>query len=164
MPSSEITKKDQIWSIISTIKFASLVNLEGEYIKARPMTLVQDNFSGKIFFFTKESNEKSINYIDTKKVAIIFNDNENKNFATLNGDAKLTKERNLINSFWNFMVSAWYPEGKSSDELCLIEIKVNNAEIWRNEKGKIGSLTEVMLAKMNDRNPELGSKESLTLN
>lgn len=105
-----------------------LVTLDGDMPRARPMNLVQEEYDGTLWFFTRRSAEKVSEAHRDHDVCLSFSDQEEGVYVSLSGIAKLTADRELIEKYWNPFVSAWFPEGKDDPDLALLEIKVTMGE------------------------------------
>jgi general stress protein 26 len=122
--------KAKIWNLINDIKVGMLVTQEGEHLRARPMHLVQDDYDGTIWFFTNTESDKVFEIEKDRDVCLTFEDHDDDVYVSMTGKARLTKDKELINRFWGPFVDPWFPGGKDSDEVGLIEIKINAGEHW----------------------------------
>lgn len=147
--------KEKIWNYIKGIKTCMLVTND-ETLHGRPMQLVQDDYDNKIWFFTKKSSEKIDEIQDQHKVCLTFSDNDDGVYVSLTGYAHITQDKNLIDKFWNSVVAAWFPEGKDSDEVALIEVKIEKGEHWDAKNNPISFMYEIAKANVKDQEPEMG--------
>ena len=147
--------KEKIWNYIKDIKTCMFVTDDG-FIHARPMQLVQDDYDNKIWFFTKKSSEKIDEIQDKHKVCLAFSDTSDGVYVSLTGFAHITQDKALIDKYWNSVVSAWFPEGKDSDDVALIEVKVEKGEHWDSKASPIAFMYEIAKANMTDQEPDMG--------
>lgn len=151
--------KAKIWNMIKDIKVGMLTTQIGDDLHARPMHLVQDEYTGHLFLFTNLSSEKSFEVDNDRSVCITFSDIKNETYVSLSGHARLSTNRDLINKFWNPFVSAWFPEGKESPDVGLIDIHVRAGEHWDGTSSKLLQLFEITKANIADQRPDMGENE-----
>jgi general stress protein 26 len=150
--------RDKIWRIISSIKFGMICYPEGNGYKSKPMTLIQDNLQDKLFFFTKVESEDYLKFQEPKKVLVNFSDPKTGQYVSINAEANLNRNQHLIDQFWSFSTSAWFPEGKDNPSICLIEVEIVDGECWENPKGSFRTFIELIIAKLKGKKPDLGRK------
>jgi general stress protein 26 len=120
------------------------------------MYTVQDNFEGLLWFYTHVDSEKVDEIILNEDVCVIYADTDHDKYISLSGTASLCRDRALIHQFWNPFVAAWFPEGKDSEDVGLIEVKIEKAEIWDSKKNKMIQLYEMIKANVTGDKPDLG--------
>jgi len=151
--------KEKIWNYIEDIKVGMLVTEDGDDLRARPMHIVQDEYDGTIWFFTQKSAEKISEVRDTHKVGLTFSDQNDGVYISLSGYAHLTQDKALIDKFWSPFTAAWFEGGKDSDEVALLEIKINKGEHWDAEDSKVVQLYQIAKANVKDEKPNMGENE-----
>jgi len=156
-----LEEREKVWEIISEIKFGMIITKNEKKFRARPMTIIQDTFEGKLYFFTNVKAEQELRFDEQSGVSVVFSDIKSHSYITLNGTAKLIKDTHLIDQFWSFMTSVWFPKGKDDPDIALIEIDISCGEFWDNDKGSFSSMVEILAAKFSKRIPHLGEKGTL---
>ena len=156
---SSAMHKEKIWNYIKDIKVGMLVTLDHEAPRARPMHLVQDKYDGTLWFFTERKDEKVHEIQDHHAVCITFSDTKNNIYVSLTGTARVTQDRALIEKFWNSFSAAYFPEGKDSPEVALLEVKVDMGEHWDATSSKIVQLYELARASLTHTKPDMGENE-----
>ena len=152
--------KQKIWKMIKDIKVGMLVTLNNDTPHARPMHLVQDEYDGTLWFFTRRSAEKVFEMESDHDVCLSFSDQEDGVYVSLSGKANLTDNRELIEKYWNPFVAAWFPDGKDDPDVTLMEIKVQMGEHWKAKESKTYQLYEIAKANLKkDATPNLGENE-----
>lgn len=149
--------KQKIWGFIKDIKIGMLTTQDGKELRARPMHIVQDDYDGTLWFFTKASAHKVDETQDKHQVCVTFTDNDVQ--VSLSGYAVLSRDQNLIDEFWNPYAEAWFEGGKNDPDVALLEIKITQGEHWK-EESKIKELYEVAKANLtNSKTPDMGENE-----
>jgi general stress protein 26 len=154
--------KQLIWNLIKDIKFGMLVTSEvdGGSLRSRPMTLVQDDYDGTLYFYSSKHDGKAFEIERDRDICITFSDPAGQIYVSLSGKANLTTDSELIERYWNKYVDAWYPEGKEDPTLAMIEIKIESGEHWKTDKNMFVQLYKMAKANLNDTQPDLGEHES----
>jgi general stress protein 26 len=52
----------------------------------------------------------------------------------------VTKDRAKMEELWNPILKAWFPEGLDDPHICLMKVKVDQAEYWESPSGKVVQL------------------------
>ncbi|GAB2778632.1 pyridoxamine 5'-phosphate oxidase family protein [Halomonas shantousis] len=151
--------KQKIWKMIKDIRVGMLVTIDGETPRARPMHLVQDEYDGKLWFYTRRSAEKVFESQKDSDVCVSFSDQEEGVYVSLSGKANLTDNRELIEKYWNPFIGAWFPEGKNDPDVALLEVKVELGEHWKAKESKAFQLYEIAKANVKKDSPNMGENE-----
>ncbi|MGO3216638.1 MAG: pyridoxamine 5'-phosphate oxidase family protein, partial [Halomonas sp.] len=77
--------KQKIWKMIKDIKVGMLVTLDNDTPRARPMHLVQAEYGGTLWFFTRRSAEKVFEAKRDHDVCLSFSDQEDGVYVSLSG-------------------------------------------------------------------------------
>ncbi|APX94211.1 pyridoxamine 5'-phosphate oxidase [Halomonas sp. 1513] len=152
--------KQKIWKMIKDIQVGMLVTLDGDMPRARPMHLVQKEYDGTLWFFTKRSAEKVSETNRDHDVCLSFSDQDEGVYVSLSGTANLTDDRELIEKYWNPFVAAWFTGGKDDPDIALLEIDVTMGEHWKAKESKAFQLYEFAKANVKkDATPNIGENE-----
>ncbi|MDR5907023.1 pyridoxamine 5'-phosphate oxidase family protein [Franzmannia qiaohouensis] len=152
--------KQKIWKMIKDIQVGMLVTLDGDMPRARPMHLVQKEYDGTLWFFTKRSAEKVSETNRDHDVCLSFSDQDKGVYVSLSGTANLTDDRELIDKYWNPFIAAWFTGGKDDPDIALLEIDVTMGEHWKAKESKAFQLYEFAKANVNkDATPNVGENE-----
>ena len=151
--------KQKIWNLIKDIKTGMLTTLHGKELRARPMVLVQDEYDGTLWFYTDLESEKVMEVEKDHDVCVTFADPDNQVYVSLTGIGRPTRDKALINKYWNNFVAAWFPEGKDSANVGMLEIKVQKGEHWDSDSSKMMKSLKTMTAKVKGQKPDLGEHE-----
>lgn len=151
--------KAKIWEMISDIGTCMMVTEDDEELRARPMQLVQDEYDGTIWFYTRLSSPKAFEIYKDRRVCLTFACPKDKTYVSMTGVAKINTDQKLIDKYWSSHVSAWFPEGKESKNCGLIEIKINHGEHWDSTTGKLGYMYEIMKANITNNMPNVSENE-----
>lgn len=151
--------KKKVWNLIKDIKVGMLSTSDGKSLRARPMHIVQEEYDGTLWFFTDTQADKTDEIKDDQHVGITFSDSDEGLYVSLSGLATLTREQSLIEKFWNPFIAAWFPEGKESPNVALIEIKVEAGEHWDADNSRLLELFKIAKANLTAEKPDMGQNE-----
>ena len=156
--------KQYIWNLIKEIRTGMLVTKDdkSDDLGGRPMSLVQDEYDGTLYFYTSKDSSKVFEVQEDREVCLTFAQPDDQIYVSLSGRARVNHDRELIDRYWSPFVAAWFPEGKEDPEITMLEIKVNSGEHWKTEKGKIGQLFEIAKANITDSRPDMGENEKFS--
>lgn len=151
--------KQKIWQLIKQIKTAMLTTRHGDELRSRPMVLVQDEYDGTLWFYTDLSTEKVLEIERDHDVCLTFSDADNQVYVSLTGVGRATRDKTLINKYWNPFVAAWFPDGKDSPNVGMLEIKVQKGEHWDSDSSAMVKMFKTVQAKVKGEQPNLGEHE-----
>lgn len=151
--------KQKIWSLIKDIKTGMLTTRHGEELRSRPMVLVQDEYDGTLWFYTDLKSEKVFELESDNDVCVSFADPDNQVYVSLTGVGRTVQDKSLIDKYWGPFVSAWFPEGKDSPNVGMLEIKVEKGEHWNSDSSKMIKSAKTVAAKVKGKQPDLGEHE-----
>ncbi|WP_150910374.1 pyridoxamine 5'-phosphate oxidase family protein [Marinobacter halotolerans] len=151
--------KQKIWDLIKNIKTGMLTTRHGEELRSRPMVLVQDEYDGKLWFYTDLDSEKVFELESDNDVCVSFADPEDHVYVSLTGVGRAVQDKSLIDKYWNPFVAAWFPEGKDAPNVGMVEIKVEKGEHWNSDSSKMVKSVKTAAAKIKGEQPDLGEHE-----
>lgn len=152
----------QIWNEIKGCKVAMMTSEDGLSLRSRPMYLVQESFEGHLWFFTRRDSHKTVEVAQDSRVNLAFVEPSNDHYVSISGNARLSSDQRLMDELWNPMVDAWFPEGKRSAEVALLEVEVHDAQVWDASTSKMRQLIEIARAKVTDTRPDIGENRKIS--
>jgi general stress protein 26 len=155
----------ELWKKIRPIKFAMLTcrDASGD-LTSRPMTTIQDDFAGALWFFTSKSAPVIAAHDRDGAVNLAYAEPKDDLYVSLAGTASIDLDRERRASLWNVMVKAWFPGGIDDPDLVLLRVDVHTAEYWDVKESKavqMFKLTRAILA--GERPQKLGEHSTLAL-
>jgi general stress protein 26 len=146
-----------VWDLVHPLKIAMLVTATNGLIQARPMHLVQSEFSGDFYFFTSEDTKKVDEIKAEDDVCLAFSCPKEQTYVSISGQASLICDAQLIDKFWNPFVAAWFPKGRDDPSLTLLKITTYQAEYWQGEGNTLTQLYQYAKASIKGTTPDVGS-------
>lgn len=151
--------KQKIWNYIKDIKVGMLTTMDGQSMIARPMHIVQKEYDGTLWFFTKTDSDKVSEIQDEHDVGLTFCNHKDDVHVSLSGRAKLVRNQELIDLFWNPFIAAWFPDGKESPSVALLEVKIHKGAHWDSDDSKARQLYEIAKSNVTGDQPDIGEHE-----
>ena len=101
-----------------------------DHLHGRPMRVQAVEADHSVWFFTSvDSSMVHESMFDTEAYVV---GQEKGRYAVVRGIVSATKDRARIDKYWNKHVEAWFPEGKSDPNLCLVKFTPREGEWWDN--------------------------------
>jgi general stress protein 26 len=97
-------------------------------IAGRPMALVDRDDDGTLYLTTAIGSQKAIEIAADPRVSV--NIQTQKGIVVLDGIAKLTQDRTIIEQLWQESWRIWYPEGRVSPSIAIVVIDPTHATYW----------------------------------
>ena len=154
-----------VWNRIEGIRFAMLTTIGSDgSLTARPMTTVQKDFDGTLWFFTSASSPGAQDVAARATVGLQYVEPKDDVYVSLSGDARLERDRARMEALWSPMVKAWFPKGIDDPDLTLLRVDVHTAEYWDVKESKPVQLYKMAKAAMTGERPkDLGEHRTVTL-
>jgi len=162
-PISQAEAEDKLWDALKDTRTGMLGLVGGEPQHFQPMTGFEDRPGDSLWFFTRDDtdllkdvaggNDEAMYTVVTKKTDV---------YACIGGRLTVSNDPEIIDRFWNPVVAAWYPEGKTDPHLRVLRFQLDEARVWLNDKGPLKFFYEVAKANLTKSLPDSGDKADVT--
>ncbi len=133
-------------------------------LTSRPMTTVQKQFDGTLWFFTSRSSPPAQAVEKNAEVGLQYVDPGQDKYVSLSGEARIERDRVRMQGLWSPMVKAWYPEGLDDPDLVMLRIDVYKAEYWDVKESKPVQLYKMARAAITGNPPlDLGEHRTVAM-
>lgn len=142
---------EKLQELIKGIKFAMITARDASSgrLRARPMTTQDMDADGTLWFLTSSRAEKTGEELETREVNVSYVDADAHRYVSVSGTAELSRDRALIERFWNPIYKTWFPQGLDAPDLALLRVTPEEAEYWDPRGGKfvqlVGFIARVVL-------------------
>lgn len=109
----------------------------GGKLQGRPMSTVEVDQDGCIWFFTNEYTGKTNDISHNKEVYLTYASPSKNSYVVIDGTAELNDDANKIKELWNPSLKAWFPEGLDDPKIQLIKVLPAHAEYWDGTSSKV---------------------------
>ena len=155
-------KVDLAWKLMKDMRKGMLNTNDGSRVVGRPMALTQDEFNGKLYFFTDVRTNKVEQIHENSLVAVSFSNPGDDKYVHVDGSASIIKDQEMKDRYWSKVFELWYPEGKDASNVVLIEINVKNIEYWDSDNF-VSQAIEASRSMLKNERAELGDNEEVAL-
>jgi general stress protein 26 len=162
-PAGRNEAQAKLWSMIKDIKVAMMTSWDGAAMHARPMHGYQEEFEGKLYFFTRLNSGKTDEIARFDKLNLAYADIDQNTYVSISGRGRITDDRERMRKYWSPMAAAWFPKGLNDPELRLIEVDAESAQYWDSTSSSMRYLWEIAAANLTGKEPDLGENAKLEL-
>ena len=149
--------------LLEGIDFCMLTTLDGGHLRSRPMSTQQVEFDGDLWFFTSDTTHKVEEINKDGRVNVAYSQPDENRYVSVSGNAEVVKDRAKIEELWNPIHRAWFPEGLDDPTLCLLKIKIEQAEYWDSPYSKIVQIFGFVKALATGTEASYGENEKISL-
>ena len=128
---------------------------------SRPMALQEPRADRAIWFVTTSEVLTAQNVAANPKVNLSFHRKSDHAWVSLGGKASINSDRGLINSLWKPDWEVWFPQGKQTPNIVLLDFEPEQIDFWEPAHGKIGTLFQMAKAAVTDSSPDLPPTQTL---
>ncbi len=147
--------RDRLWGMIKRHRFAMMATLHpGKTLRSRPMTTIQKEFDGSLWFFAKSDSAVAEAIVLNQQVCLSYGDAEAMDFVCVAGPAQLVVDAEMKKRLWSPPVQAWFPEGAESPGVVLIRVKPDHAEYWDSNSNQLVVLFSLARAIVTGTTPQ----------
>ena len=128
--STDHEDRKKVWDLIKDIKVAMMVTQNASHeMSARPMVAAQTEFSGTLWFFSRDDTPKLDEIAKSGNVLLAYSHPSKQDYVSLAGKARIVHDRAKIKELWSEPMRTWFPKGPE-DAIAIIEVDVDSAEYW----------------------------------
>ena len=113
---------------------------------SRPMGVQQVEFDGDLWFFTTLSSAKVAQIRAGSPVNAAFAGSSS--WLSLSGTAEVVVDTAKAEELWNPVAAAWFPDGPTTPDLCLLRVRADTAEYWDSPGGRLATAISLVKAKV----------------
>ncbi len=149
----------RLWEDIETHKVGMLGLVGGTLPHAQPMTAFPERTRRQIWFFTRSDTELARQVVDGRPA--VFTLQQRDMHASIGGELQIQHDPIRIERYWNAIVSAWYPGGRSDPALTMMCLECEDAHVWISEAGPVRFAWEIAKANATRHLPDVGGRVHL---
>jgi general stress protein 26 len=156
--------REKLYSLIKKYRFAMLTTNEGGALRSRPMTTIDRDFDGSLWFFAKADSATVTALGAHSGVCLSYSDSDNFDFVCVAGQASVVTDVAKKSELWKPAVQAWFPEGAESPLNVLIKVTPDHAEYWDSKSNKLTQLFSMAKALATGTPPnDMGEHQNVPL-
>jgi general stress protein 26 len=156
--------REKLWSMIKKYRFAMMTTQEGGVLRSRPMTTIERDFDGSLWFFAKADSAAVAALTTLPQVCLSYSDSDAFDFVCVAGPAIVVTEVAKKRDLWKPAVQAWFPEGAESPQNVLVKVTPDHAEYWDSKSNKLVQLFTMAKALATGTPPrDIGEHRNVTM-
>ena len=159
----EMNHIEKIKELVSRSRVGMLGTLEEGVMHFRPMSHVDIDDEGKIWFFTSRDSWKAEDIQRNPTVQLVYINESDSLYLTIDGIASLVENQQRMRELFNPFVKAWFPKGLNDPSLALLVVNPMELEYWSNDDGKVLTYMKMLAAAVSGSQPSMGEHGKLTM-
>lgn len=132
-------------------------------LHARPMTVIEVEDGGQLWFFTEVDSVKSIELDRDPRVTLFFKEGNYGGHLKLDGHATEVTDRATIHRLWTPKLRTWFTEGEDDPRISLLRVDPVSGEYWDNRHGAAVAGIKMLYGALTARRVDEGVHGTLTL-
>ncbi len=128
----------------------------------QPMAPQVDVEAGVIYFYSDNTSELGSTIL-ARPASVHLCHIEQDYQACVKGMLTPHNEPAIIDKFWNPVVEAWYPGGKTDPKMLMLKFEPHDAAVWASDKSSIGFMFEIAKANVTGKTPDVGKTKEFGL-
>ncbi|MES1204993.1 MAG: pyridoxamine 5'-phosphate oxidase family protein [Pseudomonadota bacterium] len=126
---TEAEKRARLRDLMSDFDTAMLVtHTDDGGLRSRPLSIAENRADGALYFATSLESPKVHELEADPRVNVSMQDK--KKFVSVSGQARISKDRALIDKLWSEGWKVWFPKGKDDPTLCILTVEPSEAAYW----------------------------------
>jgi general stress protein 26 len=109
----------------------------GSQLHARPMTVMEVDDSGVLWFFTEIDSLKNIELDRDPRATLFFKEGDNAGHLKLEGHVAQVTDKATIHRLWSPKLRAWFTEGEDDPRICVLRVDPISGEYWDTRGGSL---------------------------
>jgi general stress protein 26 len=152
----ELNYKDKVKELVSRSRVGMLGTLEAGLLRFRPMSHVDIDDDGNIWFFTSKDSWKADDIQQNPTVQLIYINESDRIYLNIEGIAELSYDPHRMKELFNPFVKAWFPKGLKDPSIALLVIRPLEMEYWSNDDSRVLTYLKVLAAATTGSQPPVG--------
>lgn len=145
---AEAVKKIKELASQANICFFCTESSTGQTKGARPMSILQVDDSGTIWFVSPKESDKNKEIAGNPSVRLYFHGSAHSDLMYLIGHAYLHEDRSKIKDIWNPFLKTWFTEGQDDPRISIIKVHPSEGYYWDSKHGNVVATVKMMIGSM----------------
>lgn len=159
----DINHIEKVKELVSRSRVGMLGTVEDGLVRFRPMSHVDIDDEGKIWFFTARDSWKADDIHRNPTVQLVYINENESIYLSIEGLAYIDVEPHRMKELFNPFVKAWFPKGLKDPSLALLMVHPIEVEYWTNDDSKVLTYIKMLSAAVTGAAPSVGEHGKLTL-
>ncbi|MFT4096891.1 MAG: pyridoxamine 5'-phosphate oxidase family protein [Rhodoblastus sp.] len=159
---NSLEAQTKVWELIKDIRIAMFVTQGDDgKLSARPMSAVNTEFSGALWFMTAGDSAKLEDVRALRDVLVAYAEPKDQNYVSARGKAQIVKDKAKVKEFWSEAARVWFPKGPDESDIALIKVDVESAEYWDAPNATMVYAYGYVKARLTGEPPKLGETKKV---
>jgi general stress protein 26 len=155
---------EKVAAMIEDIKFAMLTTVEEDgTLRSRPMSTVEMDAEGNLWFFTALSSPKIDEIEQHREVNLSYMRTDKQEYVSISGTSTIVHDKEKMVALWSPWLKPWFPEGLNDPNLALLKVIMNEAEYWNAPGSAVKRIFGLAKAIATGNNSSLGQAHKIHL-
>jgi len=159
----EANSRDKVKELVSRSRVGMLGTREEGFIRFRPMSHVDIDDDGNIWFFISMDSLTAQNIQRNPTVQLIYANEGDSVYLNIEGVAKVSHDKNRMKELFNPFVRAWFPKGLKDPSIALLAVYPEEMEYWSNDESRVLTYLKILLAGATGPQPPIGDHGTLAV-
>ena len=123
----------KLWELIKNIRFAMLTTRHDDgTLRSRPMTTQNTrlNEDASLWFFASRVGGLLADIAVDSQVNVSYADPGSDRYVSVSGSAMEVDDLPKKKQMWSKLDQGWFPGGVNDPDLALLEVRIDQAELW----------------------------------
>ncbi|MYM23620.1 pyridoxamine 5'-phosphate oxidase family protein [Duganella sp. FT135W] len=112
---------------------------------SRPMTALQVDELGNVWFISASDSQKNIELAADPSATLYFQGSSHADFMHLEGIATVTRDPLKLKELWSFTMKTWFNEGEEDPRITLIKFAPTYGYYWDTKHGKAVASVKMLI-------------------
>jgi general stress protein 26 len=140
-----------------------ITNADGDLDHTRPMSTIEVEEDGSLWFFTDIRSIKVEEVATEKQVHLTYAHPGKESYMDVRGTAKIVTDKQQIKDKWSPIVKAWFPDGVDDPNIALLKVQPNHCYYWDAETGKMIQVLKMAVSAIAGKRLADGKEGKLSL-
>jgi general stress protein 26 len=155
---------EKLKELVSRSRVGMLGTMEENIMRFRPMSHVDIDDEGNLWFFTSQDSWKADSIKSNPSVYLTYVNESDSTYLSIVGFAQLLVDRERMKELFNPFVKAWFPKGLKDPSLALLMIHPLEVDYWVNDDSKVLTYMKILSASVMGTQPNIGEHGKLSVN
>ncbi|MBL0745125.1 pyridoxamine 5'-phosphate oxidase family protein [Chryseolinea lacunae] len=129
---------EKLRALIGKCRVGMLGTVEkNDHLQFRPMSHVDMDEAGNLWFFTAVNSEKSESVKKHSSVQLTYACETESTYVSIHGSAHLSTNKGKMRELFNAYIRAWFPKGLDDPNIALLVVRPLEVEYWVSDENKI---------------------------
>ena len=155
---------EKLRELLEGIDFTMMTTVSGGKLHSRPMSTQELDDDGCVWFFSRDNTHKADEIAADDRVNCAYSDPDENRYVSVFGRAEVSHDRAKMEELWNPIHKAWFPDGLADPNICLIRVRVEEAEYWDAPSSTLVQLAGFAKALVTGQEADYGENKTLRMN